>query len=465
MNRREQMRLVDEGIAILEQLNSGAMSRKAEMSAVDRMLEIVELIGGDGKPVKQVSQNIKEAALAILLYGKGVSSVWGLAGDKMADARQKIMSLFAGFQVAKSKSGVNAILEQIKDNIGEHDFSSARESSIEDKIIDAWLMSTSQGIVFDVGAFKKGNQLNRDASDFGKQKDSYGFLGSYIGVDKASKFLKFSTEPKWAFAITESQKIKIGYTDGQKNVSWVDGDFDSPVLAYQALNSDSGYSLSPAQNLSPKDIFLKEANAKRQEIDESGFSGAAKKISAIIEDVARNIATVDEAKKRLELAIWETKNPLQSGEWRIVQSGQKFFFENMEYGSVVDTRKEGRSSDVFDPFRTSDGQYFTGLREAKAHELESYSKQRLINDGFMDGVKTEIEQYKPPKDYTQLLDGIALGDINVFDDSTKLKELVDATKESGGDDMPEDKKGLFIEAANAAGVQVLIGKGFPPLAA
>jgi len=178
MNRREQMRLVDEGIAILEQLNSGAMSRKAEMSAVDRMLEIVELIGGDGKPVKQVSQNIKEAALAILLYGKGVSSVWGLAGDKMADARQKIMSLFAGFQVAKSKSGVNAILEQIKDNIGEHDFSSARESSIEDKIIDAWLMSTSQGIVFDVGAFKKGNQLNRDASDFGKQKDSYGFLGS-----------------------------------------------------------------------------------------------------------------------------------------------------------------------------------------------------------------------------------------------------------------------------------------------
>jgi len=279
MNRREQMRLVDEGIAILEQLNSGAMSRKAEMSAVDRMLEIVELIGGgSAKPdISSVPQNIKEAALAILLYGKGVSSVWGLAGDKMADARQKIMSLFAGFQVAKSKSGVNAILEQIKDNIGEHDFSSARESSIEDKIIDAWLMSTSQGIVFDVGAFKKGNQLNRDASDFGKQKDSYGFLGSYIGVDKASKFLKFSTEPKWAFAITESQKIKIGYTDGQENVSWVDGDFDSPVLAYQALNSDSGYSLSPAQNLSPKDIFLKEANAKRQEIDESGFSGAANK--------------------------------------------------------------------------------------------------------------------------------------------------------------------------------------------
>jgi len=313
MNRREQMRLVDEGIAILEQLNSGAMSRKAEMSAVDRMLEIVELIGGgSAKPdISSVPQNIKEAALAILLYGKGVSSVWGLAGDKMADARQKIMSLFAGFQVAKSKSGVNAILEQIKDNIGEHDFSSARESSIEDKIIDAWLMSTSQGIVFDVGAFKKGNQLNRDASDFGKQKDSYGFLGSYIGVDKASKFLKFSTEPKWAFAITESQKIKIGYTDGQENVSWVDGDFDTLESAYQALQSNEDY-------------------------------------------------------------------------------------------------------------------------------------QNLINT----------------KDFTPLLNSIINGDVNVFDDSTKLTELVGATQEVGGDDMPEDKKGLFIEAITAAGIQQLEGLSF-----
>ncbi len=144
----------------------------------------------------------------------------------------------------------------------------------------------------------------------------------------------------------------------------------------------------PAKYESPKELFLKEANAKRQEIDESGFSGAAKKISAIIEDVARNIATVDEAKKRLELAIWETKNPLQSGEWRIVQSGQKFFFENMEYGSVIDTRKEGRRN-VIDPWRTTDGEYFTGLREAKAHELETYAKQRLIDDGFMQGVKTK----------------------------------------------------------------------------
>jgi len=279
MNALQKVKFTKELLGLVSSLKKGELKALEKIKTTKRVLELVSLLGGgSAKPdISSVPQNIKEAALAILLYGKGVSSVWGLAGDKMADARQKIMSLFAGFQVAKSKSGVNAILEQIKDNIGEHDFSSARESSIEDKIIDAWLMSTSQGIVFDVGAFKKGNQLNRDASDFGKQKDSYGFLGSYIGVDKASKFLKFSTEPKWAFAITESQKIKIGYTDGQENVSWVDGDFDSPVLAYQALNSDSGYSLSPAQNLSPKDIFLKEANAKRQEIDESGFSGAANK--------------------------------------------------------------------------------------------------------------------------------------------------------------------------------------------
>lgn len=222
------------------------------------------------------------------------------------------------------------------------------------------------------------------------------------------------------------------------------------------------WSPKPAKYESPKELFLKEANAKRQDIEESGFSGAVKKISAIIEDVASNIGTIEEAKKRLESAIWETKNPLQSGEWRSVQSGQKFYFEDMQYGEVVDTRKEGRSHSS-DPWRTSDGKYFTGLRDAKAHELESYSKQRLINDGFMDGVKTEIKQYKPPKDYTQLLDGIALGDINVFEDNAKLTELVEAAKESGGDDMPGENKGLFMEAIKAAGIQMLEGKGFGPV--
>lgn len=47
MNRRELMRLVDEGVAIVESLSGGELSRRDEMKAVDRMLEVIDLLGGD----------------------------------------------------------------------------------------------------------------------------------------------------------------------------------------------------------------------------------------------------------------------------------------------------------------------------------------------------------------------------------------------------------------------------------
>jgi len=101
------------------------------------------------------------------------------------------------------------------------------------------------------------------------------------------------------------------------------------------------------------------------------------------------------------------------------------------------------------------------LGEAQASDdaLAMLDASDAVNDALiaLDGEGVPIEQ---PKDYTQLLNSIISNNINVFDDSTKLKELVDATKESGGDDMPEDKKGLFIEAINAAGIQQLVGLGF-----
>ena len=59
-----------------------------------------------------------------------------------------------------------------------------------------------------------------------------------------------------------------------------------------------------------------------------------------------------------------------------------------------------------------------------------------------------------------MLNSIINGDVSVFDDGTKLTELADAVKELGGDDMPDENKGLFIEAIKAAGVQVLEGQGF-----
>lgn len=89
----------------------------------------------------------------------------------------------------------------------------------------------------------------------------------------------------------------------------------------------------------------------------------------------------------------------------------------------------------------------------KAKSLKRFNELRVLLGG---GEGVPVEQ---PKDYTPLLNSIINGDVSVFDDKAKLKELVDATKESGGDDMAGDTKGLFIEAIYAAGIQQLEGWG------
>lgn len=100
-----------------------------------------------------------------------------------------------------------------------------------------------------------------------------------------------------------------------------------------------------------------------------------------------------------------------------------------------------------------------GDAQASDDALAMLDATDAVNDALiaLDGEGVLVEQQK---DFTTLLNSIINGDVSVFDDKAKLKELVDATKESGGDDMPYENKGLFIEAAKAAGVQVLIGKGF-----
>lgn len=89
----------------------------------------------------------------------------------------------------------------------------------------------------------------------------------------------------------------------------------------------------------------------------------------------------------------------------------------------------------------------------KAKSLKRFRELRVLLSG--EGVPVE-----QPKDFTPLLNSIINGDVSVFDDKAKLTELVGAAKESGGDDMPDDKKGLFIEAIKAAGIQQLEGWGF-----
>lgn len=103
----------------------------------------------------------------------------------------------------------------------------------------------------------------------------------------------------------------------------------------------------------------------------------------------------------------------------------------------------------------------------KGDELKAFGdyiiKNRPDLESFVEDGIAELNAERNPeqqKDFTPLLNSIINGDVSAFDDSTKLTELVDAVKELGGDDMPDENKGLFIEAIKAAGVQVLIGQGF-----
>ena len=98
-----------------------------------------------------------------------------------------------------------------------------------------------------------------------------------------------------------------------------------------------------------------------------------------------------------------------------------------------------------------------GIRKASYKKNKPFFLGDVLN---MENVAGKESEQPRDKDFAPLLNSIINGDVSAFDDSTKLTELVDATKESGGDDMPDENKGLFIEAIYAAGVQVLIGKGF-----
>ncbi len=71
-------------------------------------------------------------------------------------------------------------------------------------------------------------------------------------------------------------------------------------------------------------------------------------------------------------------------EWRnkLAQNEQRFFFDGMNYGTIIDThRAEDRSGK--DKWRTSDGMLHEKLAAAKAHEIETLTKPRLIENGYL----------------------------------------------------------------------------------
>ena len=144
---------------------------------------------------------------------------------------------------------------------------------------------------------------------------------------------------------------------------------------------------------SPKELFLKKANKAYKDLEDNGLKGFAKRANDVVQDVASNIVSLEDAEKRLNGIIYESENPLVSGEWRDLGDRKVYFWEDMRYGEIVDTRKtEGRSKNVSNPWRTGDGKLFESLSVAKQHELETTSKYMFINDGYMQKTKSSETQ-------------------------------------------------------------------------
>jgi hypothetical protein len=201
---------------------------------------------------------------------------------------------------------------------------------------------------------------------------------------------------------------------------------------------------------SPKELFLKKANKAYKDLEDNGLKGFAKRANDVVQDVASNIVSLEDAEKRLNGIIYESENPLVSGEWRDLGDRKVYFWEDRRYGEIVDTRKtEGRSKDVSNPWRTGDGKLFESLSVAKQHELETTSKYMFINDGYMQKTKSsetpqpesEPLMANPDRDYLQsIIEGKA--DLSNADEiEAKLTDI--------GERLDAELEPLFEQAAEA----------------
>ena len=64
---------------------------------------------------------------------------------------------------------------------------------------------------------------------------------------------------------------------------------------------------------SPKELFEK-ANKVYKDLEDNGLKGFAKRANDVVQDVTSNIGSLEDAEKRLNGIIYESENPLVSGE-------------------------------------------------------------------------------------------------------------------------------------------------------
>ena len=126
------------------------------------------------------------------------------------------------------------------------------------------------------------------------------------------------------------------------------------------------------------------------------------------------------------------------------------------------------AADSIEQLRKIDVERVLQWSELKGEELSAFGDYIIKNRPDLEGEVNDLvgemfsggTRQPRDKDFTTLLNSIINGDVSVFDDKAKLTELVGAAQEVGGDNMPDDKKDLFIEAVKAAGIQQLEGTGF-----
>jgi hypothetical protein len=206
----------------------------------------------------------------------------------------------------------------------------------------------------------------------------------------------------------------------------------TPAIAQPVAQTGARYE-------SPKELFLKKANKAYKDLEDNGLKGFAKRANDVVQDVASNIVSLEDAEKRLNGIIYESENPLVSGEWRDLGDRKVYFWEDMRYGEIVDTRKtEGRSKNVSNPWRTGDGKRFESLSVAKQHELETTSKYMFINDGYMQKTKSSETQQpaiesptpNPDRDYLQsIIDGEDTG-LAPKEITAKMRTIIIAAREA-----------------------------------
>jgi hypothetical protein len=126
----------------------------------------------------------------------------------------------------------------------------------------------------------------------------------------------------------------------------------------------------------------RRGNELRQRVadfDEDGnFPDSRKAMQEALDEFNDRRIGVEVFEERVNRIEQSTREPLKTGQWEKVAGAFVYSWERMRYGRI-----EEREGNSLMKWRTSDGETFAGLRQAKEHELATKVKAGLERDGFL----------------------------------------------------------------------------------